>query len=465
MIPERIANQYNYFNLKAVTSDLKLEFESLKELMRYFESQSIKTIYRIRSSEKDVEGFGIPSKGGFYFHPSMGFRSLEDFKASLKGQFSDSETYYLAKDAGYTMLEDYNLACNSGIGEKVKFDDLVAGGFREGFTQFEAEGKKQTWKWLPEGIKNPAQLFEHAQANGFSNFFAMAAAFELGFKNIVDHDIAIEKGFANAEDYNEGLQKGFHSGVELKFARKNNLKDMADALKFINLGHVGEEEMKHDAKVLLILLSKLPQGKKVSVNKLKDLFQKALDEQKDTETLALPPWFTFQLGEKYSGLTDFSKKDSVKKYGHYDNDGEFFETLLMQNRKVVIDGSNVAFSSKKGIDKKPMVANLILVVEALNKKGIQEIVIIADSSLKHRLADKEELPKLEALCTYMEAPAEKSADVFIIQMVKREHCLLLSNDTFREWKVQDPWIAENIDYYRVAFMIQDKNVLLPDFDI
>jgi len=465
MTSDRVNNQYNYFNLKAITSDLKLEFESLKELIRYFESQNIKTIYRIRSSEKDVEGFGIPSKGGFYFHASMGFRSLEDYKASLNGRFPDSETFYLSKDAGYNLFEDYTLACTSGIAEKTDFDSLVTGGYREGFIQFEAESKNQTWKWIPEGIGNPAQLYEHARKMGFSNFKSMATAFSLGFKNIVDYDIAIEKGFANAEDFAEGQQKGFHSGGDLNFARKYNLRDMADAQKYINLEQAGDEDLKHDARVFLILLSKLPQGKKVSVNKLKDLFQKAMDEFKYEDTNAFPHWFTFQFGENYKDLIDFLKRDSVKKYGLYDGDGEFLETVLLQKRKVVIDGSNVAYSTKKGVEKKPMIANMILVVEALIKKGIQEITIIADSSLKHRLIDKDDLPKLEALCTYLEAPAEKSADVFIIQMVKREHCLLLSNDTFREWKVQDPWIAENIDYYRVAFMIQDNQVLLPDFDI
>lgn len=465
MTADRANNQYNYFNLKAFTSDLKLEFESLKELIRYFESQNIKTVYRIRTSEKEVEGFGIPSKGGFYFHPSLGFRSLEDYQAAVKAHFPDSETFYLAKEAGYSQFEDYTLACTTGIAEKSEFDNLVAGGYREGFLQLEEEKKKGEWKWIPEGIANPAQLYEHARANGFSQFSSLAAAFALGFKNIVDYDIAMEKGFANAEDFAEGQQKGFYYGEDLEFARQHNLKDMADAQKFINLEQIGEAGLKHDARVLLILLSKLPQGKKVSVNKLTDLFKKALEEQKDDETQALPPWFTFQFEENGSALTDFLKKDSVKKYGSYDSDGEFFETALLQNRKVVIDGSNVAYSGKKNGEKRALVANLILVVQALTKKGIQEITVIADSSLKHRLADKEELPKLEELCTYLEAPAEKSADIFLIQMVKREHCLVLSNDTFREWKVQDPWIAENIDYYRVAFLIEDHGVLLPDFDI
>ncbi|QQS31519.1 MAG: hypothetical protein IPM47_18015 [Sphingobacteriales bacterium] len=47
---------------------------------------------------------------------------------------------------------------------------------------------------------------------------------------------------------------------------------------------------------------------------------------------------------------------------------------------------------------------------------------------------------------------------------KKEHCLLISNDVFRDWKLLDPWIALNIDYYRISFMIKEDTVLLPDLD-
>ena len=61
-------------------------------------------------------------------------------------------------------------------------------------------------------------------------------------------------------------------------------------------------------------------------------------------------------------------------------------------------------------------------------------------------------------------PAEKAADIFIIEYVKQNHCLLVSNDTYREWKNHDPWVAQNIDFYRLTFMINDGLVILPDFE-
>ena len=41
---------------------------------------------------------------------------------------------------------------------------------------------------------------------------------------------------------------------------------------------------------------------------------------------------------------------------------------------------------------------------------------------------------------------------------------MVSNDHYREWKVFDPWIDDNIDYYRLTFKITDKKVVLPEFD-
>jgi len=39
---------------------------------------------------------------------------------------------------------------------------------------------------------------------------------------------------------------------------------------------------------------------------------------------------------------------------------------------------------------------------------------------------------------------------------------MVSNDNFREWKIQDPWAAENVDFYRLSFIIKGNEVLMPD---
>ena len=178
----------------------------------------------------------------------------------------------------------------------------------------------------------------------------------------------------------------------------------------------------------------------------------------------MPPWFTKAFENIYSIKEFLKTNDNVKEYGHYDADGEFFEAKKLRDRKVVIDGSNVAHKSVGKDNSKPFFANILLMVKELKKRGITEITVISDAALKYRIGDKELLPALEKECEYLEAPAETSADVFIIKYVKQHHCLLISNDTFREWKAADPWIATNIDYYRLTFMINNDTVLIPDLD-
>ena len=103
-------------------------------------------------------------------------------------------------------------------------------------------------------------------------------------------------------------------------------------------------------------------------------------------------------------------------------------------------------------------------VKFLKKKGFTDIVIVADASLRHKVTDKQNLQPLEKEALYYVAPAATTADTFLLSMVKSKHSLLVSNDTFREYKVQDAWIAANIDYFKLTFLIKDNEVIMPELD-
>jgi hypothetical protein len=134
----------------------------------------------------------------------------------------------------------------------------------------------------------------------------------------------------------------------------------------------------------------------------------------------------------------------------------------MQDRSVVLDASNVAHNSNGRTDKKVYAQNLVLMIDFLKEKGFSDITIIADASLRHKVEDNHILEKVKKMCTYLESPRETTADVFILQYIKMNHCLMVSNDNFREWKIQDPWAAENVDFYRLSFIIKGNEVLMPD---
>lgn len=206
----------------------------------------------------------------------------------------------------------------------------------------------------------------------------------------------------------------------------------------------------------------MEQNKKASLNKLHSLLEQALDEYKTPNSNQLGDWFSRSF-EKSEDMSNFLLKNAnVKKFGSFDVDGEFFEINTIKDRSIVIDGSNVAHNNKNGENEKPMIAHLITMVNFLKKEGFTEILIIADASLRHKLGDVERINELGKIAKYEIAPASTSADTFLISHVKSRHCLLLSNDTFKEYKVADAWVAANIDYYRLTFMINNGEVFMPD---
>jgi len=54
-----------------------------------------------------------------------------------------------------------------------------------------------------------------------------------------------------------------------------------------------------------------------------------------------------------------------------------------------------------------------------------------------------------------QSPARTSADNFIIKYAKEKNAIIISNDTFSDWKEKDAWVKLNIDKYRIPFMIID----------
>ena len=174
---------------------------------------------------------------------------------------------------------------------------------------------------------------------------------------------------------------------------------------------------------------------------------------------------TKQFDNKEEFVT-FLTKESLRPYGDYDGDGDFFQINKMQDREVILDASNVAYNSAKGgAQAKAYVSNILKMVKFLTEHGFHKISVLADASLRYRLADPEMLKELEEKVDYRTAPAENSADNFIINYVKSRHCLLVSNDTFKDWKNQDPWVANNIDFYRLSFMIKENEILMPDLKV
>lgn len=452
----------NYFTVRTVQTSTCLEFADMSEFCQFAKAHQLSDVFLLLNEENETSHFGIIYNHIMFRQPTLGFCTLEDYSKAVQSKFPDSTTYYEAAGMGYQNYDDYKLVKEAGICDKAVFDKIKSTHFISGFTDH------QTWLQSNPSVPalplfaNPYELYTYATEHGFTDYTHFRKAVSKGFTDAGVYNVASENGFPLSDDYNEGLQRGFRLFSDLKFAREAGLRDYDDMIRFNDLNLVHCTNCCHDQKVLLSLLSKIEQGKKISINKLKDLFSNTMNEYRYSDTSEMPSWFASCIHEDEDLIGFLHKNEQAKKFGHYDIDGEYFEISRMKDRSVVIDGSNIAHNSHGNAGSKPLVANIIKVVEHLKSEGFTDITVITDASLKHRLQDGNKLPQLKQMITYLEAPGETPADVFLIQHVKKNQCLLISNDTFKEWKVKDRWTAENIDFYRMAFMINGEQVLMPD---
>lgn len=455
---------FDYYKVKKLNSEFLLEFIEISDFQRFVDSHQLKSLFLLTNEFNEITHFATSYKGGLLQQNTLGFNTLEDYNVAMKSSFPNASSFYEAKQNGYTNFEDYNLVKECGIDDKDTYLKMKGLGYIDGFKDYvqlkpENENNSNIVK-----LENPYQLYVEAVNNGFENYQNFKEARSKGFKNATTFSIALSKGYDNFKEYEAGQNKGFLNFNEYNTATELKVRDREDLIKFLDLESQKERAQLHDQRVLLIILSKLQQGKKVSINKIRELLEKGIEEFNYTNTNQLPDWFTKGLENKEALINYFNTNEFIKEYGIYDSDGEYFETKKIQDRKVVIDGSNVAHNSRGNANSKATFSNILFMIEDLKKRGFTEITIMSDASLKHKVSDKEKLEEIKAQCEYLEAPAEIQADIFIIKYVKMHHCLLVSNDIFREWKNQDPWVALNIDFYRLSFMITNEKVIIPDLD-
>jgi len=451
-----------YFEAIMPDHGLSLQLGTMEEFMRYVIFCNAHAVFVLKKN--DQQYFACLQQGIFIGHSTLGYKTIEDYKESIKGNFADALLFYEAKNNGYSTYKDYQLVKEAGISDIRIFEKIKAQGYIDGYQEFKALQNDKPLFAGSEDIANPYLLYTFASSKAFADYQHFKTALALGFTDAHNYDSAMEKGYKNCQDYEDGMTRGFATGYIYYGALEKNIRDIQDLDRFMELSKLETSAANYDERLLLSIISKLPQGKKVSINKLHELFSEALNLYKYADNNELPAWLSRSLYTA-GDITDFLvTKDNAKKFGIYDTEGEYFETKQLNQRKVVLDGSNVAHAAMGNNKAVPMVGNMIKVVNKLLSRGFTEITIIADASLRHKLADKERLEELGQICEYRIAPAETAADVFLIEFVKTEGCLLVSNDIFREWKLRDKWVAENIDYYKMAFMIEGDKVLMPDLD-
>ncbi|MDT5293747.1 MAG: hypothetical protein QOJ76_627 [Acidobacteriota bacterium] len=121
---------------------------------------------------------------------------------------------------------------------------------------------------------------------------------------------------------------------------------------------------------------------------------------------------------------------------------------------IVIDGANVAYEEKSA-GGKPKLANLLKVRRELEERGF-EAVILVDASLKYDIDDQSQLETLIQSQQVRQVPAGTDADFFIIQFADQLNALVVTNDRYKDYVEQYPWISER----RLPYMIVKGEVVL-----
>jgi len=454
---------YKYTEVAEYKAALYLRLNSLDEFSRFLDHHQYKQLLLLPADKGSGNCFAVIHDGALIVQEAKGFQALEDYHAAVKANFTDAKRFYEALAIGCKTFEEYDAAMKSGTHDLKLLAKMRQAGFIEGFTGFTEMKKTAVVSSIP--ADNAVKLYNWAMAAHFTCFKEFKEAIEKGFTDANVYKVAMEKSYSTAEEFIKGNEGKYLDAAEFREAQKVGARDRDDYAHYHELMLLNLPELKDDEKTVIVVLSKLPQHKKVSVNKFKELVTQQAESYRYPDTNEMPSWYAAAFSESYT-LTDFlQKNDEARKYGQYDKDGEYFETRRLQERKIVVDGSNAAYPMERKVGEKPRISNIMRVVNALKERGFTEIIVMSDASLIHVIADGEKLAELKEMVTYIQTPAGKSADMFMIDYVKIHRCLLLSNDTFRDWKLNEAWVAENIDYYRLSFVVNDDTVLLPDLEM
>src|ERR1044072_6513928 len=121
---------------------------------------------------------------------------------------------------------------------------------------------------------------------------------------------------------------------------------------------------------------------------------------------------------------------------------------------IVIDGANVAYEERSA-GGKPKLSNLLRVRGELEERGL-EAVIIVDASLKFDIDDQSQREALIQSQQARQVPAVTEAGYVIIQFVEQFNARVVTNDRYKDYLDQYPWITDR----RLPYMIVEGEVVL-----
>ncbi len=116
------------------------------------------------------------------------------------------------------------------------------------------------------------------------------------------------------------------------------------------------------------------------------------------------------------------------------------------SRVVLVDGSNVAFSSE---GEKARLQNILCVRDRLVAEGFEPIVVV-DAALRHKIDDPGGYERLVDEGIIKQAPAGTDADYFILSFAEELDASVVSNDRFKDRIKQYPALRKRLIKYMIV---------------
>lgn len=319
-------------------------------------------------------------------------------------------------------------------------------------------------------IDNPVKLHQYALQKDIKNYLDFEKIYDAGFPDMLAYNDAESKGFTDAINYYDAHKRGFSDPAEYNEAKKQEIgnKKEYDEYNYLkNLNH--NRNYRFDQLQLLIALSNCDNGKIISISEARKLLQ---DEQEKLKKRAglegkeiIPLWYTRGIDQENQMKEFLKNNQGLKKFGFFNTAKNSFEIFKASAVKILVDGSNVAYNGKA----KPDLNNIRAMIKELKFWKFENIIVLVDASLRHQLKSpglvKQLINKLKMHYECHESPSKRTADEFLISTVKKEKCLVVTNDEFKDWKKTDKWITDNYENIRVPFRILgENNVILSGID-
>lgn len=129
---------------------------------------------------------------------------------------------------------------------------------------------------------------------------------------------------------------------------------------------------------------------------------------------------------------------------------------------LIADGNNIARFGRfpKKSKAKGRFKNLSMLISYCKNRGFKLITLVSPC-LKYQIDDQSSYNHFLNQNFLIETPAGHDCDHFILELAKQSDATIISNDLFRDYKVQYPIIRKR----RFSFIIVDDKIIIPQLTV